>query len=87
MDGDAQRIGQLSWMLFLKILDDKEKELELMRDNYVSPITTELKRRNRAADDEGITGDALVDFINEKLFKQLKNLKVDHDNKMSYIVR
>jgi type I restriction enzyme M protein len=55
VDGDAQRIGQLSWMLFLKILDDKEKELELIKDGYKSPMPTELKRRNWAEDDEGIT--------------------------------
>jgi len=42
-------------MLFLKILDDKEKELELIKDNYKSAIPEELKRRNWAADDEGIT--------------------------------
>lgn len=87
VDGDAQRIGQLSWMLFLKILDDKEKELELIKDNYKSPIPEELKRRNWAADDEGITWDDLIDFINDVLFRQLKQLKVDHENKMTYIVK
>lgn len=87
VDGDAQRIGQLSWMLFLKIFDDKEKETELMRDTYVSPIPNELKWRNWAGDDEGITGDELIDFINEKLFKELKNLKGSQENKMSYIIK
>lgn len=87
VDGDAQRIGQLSWMLFLKILDDKEKELELIKDNYKSAIPTELKWRNWAADDEGITWDDLIDFINDVLFRQLKQLKVEHENKMTYIVK
>lgn len=87
VDGDAQRIGQLSWMLFLKILDDKEKELELIKDGYKSPMPMELKRRNWAEDDEGITWDDLIDFINNVLFKQLKALKIDHENKMTYIIK
>ena len=87
VDGDAQRIGQLSWMLFLKIFDDKEKELELMKDNYVSPIPNEFKWRNWAGDDEGITWDELIDFVNEKLFKELKELKWNNENKMGYIIK
>lgn len=87
VDGDAQRIGQLSWMLFLKILDDKEKELELIKDNYKSAIPEELKRRNWAANDEWITWDDLIEFINNKLFKELKNLKGNNENKMTYIVK
>lgn len=87
VDGDAQRIGQLSWMLFLKILDDKEKELELIKDGYKSPMPMELKRRNWAEDDEGITWDDLIDFVNNVLFKQLKALKIDHENKMTYIIK
>jgi type I restriction enzyme M protein len=87
VDGDAQRIGQLSWMLFLKILDDKEKELELIKDGYKSPMPTELKRRNWAENDEGITGDDLIEFINNVLFKQLKALRIDHENKMTYIIK
>lgn len=38
VDGDAQRIGQLGWMLFLKIFDDQEQELEVTQDGYKSPI-------------------------------------------------
>lgn len=57
VDGDAQRIGQISWLLFLKIYDDKEREFELMIDGYVSPIPEEYKWRNWAGNDEGITGD------------------------------
>ncbi len=87
VDGDAQRIWQLSRLLFLKILDAKELELEMMKDNYVSSMPDELKRRNRAADDEGITGDKLVEFINDKLFKQLKALVPNKDNKMTYIIK
>lgn len=71
VDGDAQRIGQLGWMLFLKIFDDRETELELLQDNYRSPIPKALRWRNWAADPEGITGEELLDFVNDKLFRKL----------------
>jgi type I restriction enzyme M protein len=74
VDGDAQRINQLVWMFFLKIFDDRESEKELLEDNYRSPIPEELRWRNWAANPEGITGDALADFINNNLFKTLKGL-------------
>lgn len=75
VDGDAQRISQMVWMLFLKIFADKEQEWELMIDNYESPIPNELKWQNWAANDEGLTGDELMEFINNKLFPALKELK------------
>jgi type I restriction enzyme M protein len=74
VDGDAQRINQLVWMFFLKIFDDREEEKELLEDNYHSPIPERLRWRNWAANTEGITGEALADFINNDLFKTLKNL-------------
>lgn len=77
VDGDAQRIGQLVWMLFLKIFDDREAEQELMADDYVSPIPDELRWRNWAADEEGITGESLLDFVNSRLFPTFKDLAVD----------
>jgi len=76
VDGDAQRIGQLVWMLFLKIFDDRERETELIEDEYKSPIPKKLRWRNWASDPEGITGDALLDFINGELFRKLKNLTI-----------
>jgi type I restriction enzyme M protein len=75
VDGDAQRIGQLVWTFFLKIFDDQEQELELLSDDYTSPIPEKLRWRNWAADAEGITGDELLDFINNELFKTLKELE------------
>lgn len=63
VDGDAQRISQLVWMLFLKIFEDREKEYELMEENFLSPIPEKLRWRNWAADPEGITGDELSDFV------------------------
>lgn len=76
LNGDAQRIEQLGWMLFFKIFSDKDKELEIMDDNYVSPIPAELHWDEWAGDDEGITGDALQDFVDNKLFKQLKDIQL-----------
>lgn len=77
VDGDAQRIGQLTWMLFLKIFDDKEQEWELAEKRYRSPIPENLRWRNWAANAEGLTGDALLDFVNNELFRTLKNLPSD----------
>jgi type I restriction enzyme M protein len=76
VDGDAQRISQLTWMFFLKIIDDQDQELELTKDGYRSPIPKKFKWRNWAADPEGITGQALLDFINDELFPALKGLSL-----------
>ena len=75
VDGDAQRIAQLGWMLFLKIFDDREQEYELMEEGYRSSVPEELRWRNWAANPEGVTGDELLDFVNNKLFRNLKELK------------
>lgn len=87
VNGDAQRIEQLGWMIFLKIFDDKDIEMELLDDNYVSPIPTELQWRNWASDDEGLTGDALLEFINTKLFPTLQKLAIGTTNKRAILVR
>ena len=80
LNGDAQRVEQLGWMLFFKIFSDKDKELEIMDDSYVSPIPEELHWDAWAGDDEGITGDELQDFVDNKLFKQLKDLQIPPNN-------
>src|SRR5690348_6342988 len=72
VDGDAQRISQLCWMFFLKIIDDQDQELELMDSSYQSPIPKRFQWRTWAADPEGITGEELVTFINSELFPRLK---------------
>ncbi|MGT2471675.1 N-6 DNA methylase [Paraburkholderia terrae] len=77
VDGDAQRISQLTWLLFLKIFDDQETELELMRDAYRSPLPERLRWRHWAADPEGMTGDELLTFVNSDLFPTIKALNVD----------
>jgi type I restriction enzyme M protein len=74
VDGDAQRLGQLSWLLFLKIFDAMEEELEFELDDYREPIPAQFLWRHWAADPQGITGDELLDFVNDELFPSLKNL-------------
>jgi len=86
VDGDAQRISQLVWMLFLKIFDDREQERELLSQKYRSPIPEKLRWRNWAADAEGMTGDELLDFVNDKLFRTLKELPVE-SNGMTGVIR
>lgn len=75
VDGDAQRISQLCWLFFLKIIDDQDQELEMMRDGYQSPVPERCQWRNWAADPEGLTGEALLTFVNEDLFPAMKGLK------------
>ncbi|MDD5483749.1 MAG: N-6 DNA methylase [Kiritimatiellae bacterium] len=87
VSGDAQRIEQLGWMISLKILDDKDKELELLNEKYVSPIPKKLQWRNWAADDEGMTGDELKSFVDGALMPRLKNLDVSSGNKRALIIR
>lgn len=74
VDGDAQRISQMVWMLFMKIFADKEEEWEITIPNYKSPIRKDLKWQSWAADEEGMTGEQLMEFINNSLFPTLKEL-------------
>ena len=87
VSGDAQRIEQLGWMISLKIIDDKDAELELLQDNYISPIPEKLQWRNWAADDEGITGDELKYFVDQELFPGLKGLDLSAGNKRTLLIR
>lgn len=90
VSGDAQRLEQLGWLLFLKILDDKDQELELIRDAYKSVIPQRFQWRNWAKDAEGITGEELILFIDhptEGLFATLKNLKAPHAPMRAVLVR
>ena len=89
VNGDAQRIEQIVWTLFLKIYDAKEEEWELINDDYVSIIPDEYKWRNWAVDNKdghALTGDALLDFVNNKLFPALKNLEVSEDTPMNQMM-
>src|SRR5882724_4496044 len=76
VDGDAQRISQLCWMFFMKIIDDQDQQLELMQDGYHSPIPAKLRWRAWASDPEGITGEELLTFVNTQLFPELKKLTI-----------
>jgi type I restriction enzyme M protein len=90
VSGDAQRLEQLGWLLFLKILDDKDQELELIRDRYKSVIPEKFRWRNWATDSEGITGDELILFIDhptDGLFATLKNLKAPHAAQRAALVK
>lgn len=91
LNGDAQRIEQLGWMLFLKIFSDKDKELELIDNKYISPIPDKFhwvnEKGNWAGDDEGMTGDELLEFVDRQLFPALRNLDLSTGNKRAIIVR
>ncbi|EFF38417.1 N-6 DNA methylase [Enterococcus lactis] len=89
VNGDAQRIEQIVWILFLKIYDAKEETWELLNDNYTSIIPEGLKWRDWAVDrkdGEALTGDALLDFVNNTLFPTLKNLEIDETTPMSQVI-
>ncbi|MRX41327.1 N-6 DNA methylase [Flavobacterium sp. LC2016-23] len=91
LNGDAQRIEQLGWMLFLKIFSDKDKELELLDDNYTSPIPDLFhwvnQKGNWAGDPEGMTGDELLEFVDRQLFPTLRDIDVSTGNRRALIVR
>src|SRR5204863_8168011 len=76
VDGDAQRISQLCWMFFLKIIDDQDQELEITKDGYRSPLLHRSQWRAWAADPEGMTGEELLAFVNDELFPSRKDLPI-----------
>ena len=79
INGDAQRIEQIAWMLFLKVYDAKEQDWEFDDDNYQSIIPENCKWSNWAhaeKAEDAMTGDALLNFVNNTLFPTLKNLEV-----------
>lgn len=87
VDGDAQRLSQLVWMLFLKIFDDRESEWELLDDDYKSPLPQKYRWRNWAADAEGMTGEELKTFIDFELFPKLQSLQARGGDKRAYVIR
>lgn len=88
LNGDAQRIEQLAWMLFLKIMDDQDKQISLMQKSYKPPLDEKFHWRNWAGDPEGITGDELLSFVNVELFPALKSLSLGDGNSVrSRIIR
>ncbi len=90
VSGDGQRLEQLGWMLFLKILDEKDQELELIRDGYTSVIPEKFQWRTWATDPEGITGEDLILFIDhptDGLFAHLSKLQSTKAPQRAAIVR
>lgn len=84
ISGDAQRIEQTSWMLFLKVYDTKEADWEAVEDDYRSIIPEKLRWRNWAANGaskDALTGNDLLEFVNNELFPSLKKLSIRSDAK------
>jgi len=81
VNGDAQRIEQMAWLLFLKVYDQKERDWEFDEDGYQSIMPEECRWRSWAHDEtgKGMTGDTLLDFVNNTLFPTLKKLEVSAD--------
>lgn len=89
VNGDAQRIEQIVWILFLKIYDAKEQEWELVNDNYNSIMPENCKWRNWAVDNKdgnALTGDGLLDFVNNTLFPTLKKLEIDENTPINQVM-
>ena len=89
INGDAQRIEQIVWILFLKIYDAKEEIWELYYDDYKSIIPQGLKWRDWAVDEkdgQALTGDGLLDFVDNNLFPKLKSLEIDERTPMSKVI-
>ena len=74
INGDAQRIEQIAWMLFLKVYDSKENDWEFAEEDYQSIIPEPCRWRNWAHEESGrgMTGDALLNFVNNTVFPVLK---------------
>ena len=88
INGDAQRIEQIAWMLFLKIYDEKENDWEFKEAHYRSFIPEECRWRSWAKDEgdgNALTADALLDFVNNTLFPTLKALEVTFEDANQYM--
>lgn len=82
INGDAQRLEQIAWMLFLKVYDTKERDWEIDEDGYQSIIPEQCRWSGWAVDDKSgnaMTGDTLMNFVNNTLFPTLKKLNVTPD--------
>lgn len=89
VSGDAQRLEQLTWLFFLKIYDAREEEWEITDDDYVSIIPEKLRWHSWAAnrmDGGAMTGQELIDFVNNELFPGLRNLPVSEDTPLKQAI-
>ena len=85
INGDAQRIEQIAWMLFLKVYDSKEEEWKVLNKNYASIIPEEIQWKNWAHEKkagDGLSGDELLNFVNNKVFPKLKSLAVSKETEI-----
>lgn len=88
VDGDGQRIAQLGWLILLKMYDANEKESKILDDNYLPSIDEDLLWSNWASDPEGITGEELIQFVDNKLFPKIKSLNANKKrNPKAFILR
>lgn len=74
VDGDAQRLSQLVWLIYLKILDDEDRALEIRKEKYVLTLPKKYQWRTWAAPLDGLTGEQLVAFVNNDLIPALRSL-------------
>jgi type I restriction enzyme M protein len=89
INGDAQRIEQMTWILFLKVYDAKKRSWKFHDDNYKFVIPQKYRWQTWAVDKKdgkAITGDALLNFVNNELFPALKNLAVTSNDPMSKMI-
>ena len=89
VNGDAQRIEQMVWILFLKVYDAKEENWEFHNDKFQSIIPENLRWRNWAKDNKDgkvLTGESLLTFVNTELIPSLKKLEVDETTPMSKLI-
>lgn len=74
VDGDATRLSQMVWLIFLKILDDEDKALEIRKEKFVPTLPKKYQWRTWAGPLDGITGDKLIEFVNNDLLPGLRDL-------------
>ncbi|MDR2545765.1 MAG: type I restriction-modification system subunit M [Methanobrevibacter sp.] len=89
INGDAQRIEQMTWILFLKVYSSKEEEWDITLDNYNSIIPEKLQWENWAVDrkdGKALTGDDLLKFVSGELFPGLKNISIGENTPMNKII-
>jgi type I restriction enzyme M protein len=89
INGDAQRIEQMAWMLLLKVYDAKEAEWKAVNPGYVNSVPKKFRWSSWAVDNkdgQALTGEALLNFVNNELFPTLKKLEIDETSPMSKVI-
>ncbi len=86
VDGDATRLSQMVWLIYLKILDDEDKALEIRKDKFIPTLPKKYQWRTWAGPLDGMTGDKLIDFVNNDLLPGLRDLP-ESGNKRTDLTR